>query len=104
VAYLLPCRPSRRRWFSPCCSTGVQRGADPEYLADYFGRAYLGAIRGFATPFQMTFNALGPLAAAFLYDMTQSYTLILFVFVAMYGLATVAILASRPIQQRSGPR
>ena len=72
-------------------------------FADYFGRAYLGAIRGFATPFQMTFNALGPLAAAFLYDMTQSYTLILFVFVAMYGLATVAILASRPVTRSGAP-
>lgn len=65
-------------------------------FADYFGRAHLGAIRGFATPFQMVFNAGGPLAAAILFDLTQSYTLILMVFAAAYALASVAMLASRP--------
>ena len=65
-------------------------------FADYFGRAHLGALRGFATPFQMVFNAGGPLAAAILFDLTQSYTLILMVFAAAYALASVAMLASRP--------
>jgi OFA family oxalate/formate antiporter-like MFS transporter len=65
-------------------------------FADYFGRAHLGAIRGFATPFQMVFNAAGPLAAAVLFDLTQGYTLILTAFAAAYALASVAMLASRP--------
>ena len=42
----------------------------------YFGRDALGAIRGVVTAFNMASNAIGPLAAAFVFDATESYDLI----------------------------
>ena len=54
----------------------------------YFGREALGAIRGVVTAFNMTSNALGPLAAGLVFDATDSYALIWWVDLIM--LAAVA--------------
>lgn len=41
--------------------------------ADYYGRQFQGAIRGTAWAFQAVGHGAGPLIAALVYDMTQSY-------------------------------
>lgn len=41
--------------------------------AEYFGRPNVGAISGFAAPFQRITNALGPLFTGWLYDITGRY-------------------------------
>lgn len=66
-------------------------------FANYFGRRHLGAIRGFITPFQMVFNAMGPLVGALVFDFTGGYTPVLVLFVALLSMATaLAILAGPP--------
>ena len=64
--------------------------------ADYFGRRSQGAIRGFVTPVQMTFNALGPLTATLIFDITGSYVPIFRVFMVFYILASVSMLIALP--------
>ena len=41
--------------------------------ADYYGRQYLGRIRGVTLPAQITGQAMGPIFAGFLYDAIGSY-------------------------------
>jgi sugar phosphate permease len=66
-------------------------------FANYFGREYLGAIRGFITPFQMGFNAMGPLVGALVFDFTGEYSLVLALFVLMLSISTtMAVLATAP--------
>jgi sugar phosphate permease len=73
-------------------------------FANYFGRSSFGAIRGFTTPFGMLTNALGPLVAAFVFDATKSYSMILAAYVGLLlFLAGVMLLASPPrLPQRVG--
>ena len=68
----------------------------------YFGREALGAIRGVVTAFNMTSNALGPLAAGFVFDATESYDLIWWVDLIM--LAAVAALTLTALSSRKAPR
>jgi MFS family permease len=49
-------------------------------FADYFGRDSLGAIRGIIAPIQLAANAMGPLAAAYAYDVLGNYFIIFLVF------------------------
>ena len=44
--------------------------------ADYFGRDAIGGIRGMVSPVHMLSNSLGPLIAAWSFDLTGSYQLI----------------------------
>jgi cyanate permease len=63
---------------------------------NYYGRAHLGSIRGAATASSVTFAALGPLPFAFLFDLTQSYTSAVMVFLAMPVACAVAALLATP--------
>ncbi len=72
-------------------------------LANYFGRRYLGAIRGVVTPVSMACNAVGPLIAASVYDATGSYVPILTVFVGMMTVASLAMMLASPPRQRGVP-
>ncbi|MDP2948045.1 MAG: MFS transporter [Chloroflexota bacterium] len=66
-------------------------------FADYYGRASLGAIRGFLTVFFMLANSLGPLAATMVFDTTGSYQSILHFYVALSAAIAVCMLfATRP--------
>ncbi len=64
--------------------------------ADYYGRASLGSIRGFARPFLMGANAVGPLAAGMAVDALGSYELPYKGFVVTALCAAVLILLARP--------
>jgi len=68
----------------------------------YFGRDALGAIRGVVTAFNMTSNAFGPLAAAFVFDATDSYRLIWWISFIM--LAAVSVVTLVALSSRNAPR
>jgi len=65
-------------------------------LANYFGRASLGTIRGMAQPLLMLANALGPVFAGLIYDFTSSYTIAFAVFIVAFLLGVPWVLLSRP--------
>ena len=65
-------------------------------MADYYGSANLGALRGVVLPWQMASNALGPLAATLVFDFRGSYTIILWVYVAIQLFVLLILLKSHP--------
>jgi MFS family permease len=65
-------------------------------LAHYFGRRSYGAISGITGLFQQSAGAVGPFVAAFAFDATGTYQGILMIFAALYLIATLLILFSRP--------
>jgi MFS family permease len=71
--------------------------------ADYFGRASLGSIRGFARPFLMGANALGPLSAGIAVDLLGNYQLPFTGFAVVAVLAALLVLLARPPRPASAP-
>ena len=65
-------------------------------LADYYGRESLGAIRGLVWPVQSVANAVGPIAAAFVYDQRQSYTLAFNTFLVLALIAAALTYMAKP--------
>jgi sugar phosphate permease len=65
-------------------------------LASYFGRRAFGAISGLTGPFMLGALGLGPLAAAWLFDRTGSYQLVLQLLVVAYALSALLIFLARP--------
>ena len=75
----------------------------PVAWASYFGRAHFGAIRGITLPAQVGGQAIGPLAAGVLHDLTGSYASGLGVFAVLSLLAVgVALVTRAPHSPRSG--
>ncbi|MBI4300031.1 MAG: MFS transporter [Chloroflexi bacterium] len=67
-------------------------------FAEYFGRRHVGAISGFAAPLERIANALGPVLAGFVYDVTKSYQIAFVIFLILYALSALwMILARRPV-------
>ena len=64
--------------------------------ADYFGRHFLGTIRGYVTPITLLSSQAGPLLAAFVFDSTQSYHPAFWAFVVSYVLAALLVLMATP--------
>ena len=61
-------------------------------LANTFGSASLGTLRGFIVPWQMVANALGPLAATLVFDTTGSYGPILRTYIVLQVLLILVLL------------
>ena len=79
--------------------TGLGQGVaflNAKIWADYYGRAFVGSIRGILTPIQVVSGLGGPLLAAFLYDSTQTYDLAFSFCVVALVVATMSILLARP--------
>ena len=72
----------------------------PVALANYFGRAHFGAIRGMALPAQVGGQAVGPLLAGLLHDLTGSYASGLATFAALSLLAAAVAMATRAPRRR----
>ncbi|MCY4222918.1 MAG: MFS transporter [Thiotrichales bacterium] len=72
----------------------------PVAWANYFGRAHFGAIRGITLPAQVGGQAVGPLAAGVLHDLTGSYASGLTAFAVLSliaaGLALITRAPRRP--------
>ena len=69
-------------------------------LANYFGRAHFGAIRGMALPAQVGGQAAGPLIAGLLHDLTGGYESGLWTFAVLSLLAALVALATPAPQRR----
>ena len=75
----------------------------PIAWANYFGRAHFGAIRGITLPAQVGGQAIGPLAAGVLHDLTGSYASGLTVFAVLSLIAVcVALITHAPRDHRPG--
>jgi len=65
----------------------------------FFGRRSLGSIFSIASPFRFTANALGPIFAAFCYDLFGNYVLPFSVFGCIFflcGILSLFMKAPRP--------
>ena len=74
----------------------------PVAWANYFGRAHFGAIRGITLPAQVGGQAMGPLAAGVLHDLTGSYASGLAAFAVLSLVAAGLALVTRPPRPRQG--
>ena len=86
--------------FAYSVSYGLLRGGFPTLesviWADYFGRTFLGTIRGVMRPFTLIARAGGPLLAGVLFDLTNNYDAALTTFIAMYVISGVVMLFAPP--------
>lgn len=73
---------------------------NPLIWANYFGRTFLGTIRGVLMPANLVASAGGPLLAAFVFDVTDSYHVAFTLYVATWLAAASVILLARPPRQR----
>jgi MFS transporter, OFA family, oxalate/formate antiporter len=64
--------------------------------ADYYGRQHLGTIRGITLPVQIGGQAVGPVAAGFVFDATGSYQMVFLTFAGVVALGSVLVLAASP--------
>ncbi|MCP4752722.1 MAG: MFS transporter [Proteobacteria bacterium] len=69
--------------------------------ADYFGRTFLGTIRGVVMPINLISMAGGPLFAAWLRDLTGSYQLPYTIFVVTTVTGTFFLFIAKPPQKES---
>lgn len=73
--------------------------------ADYYGRRYLGSIRGVTLPIQIGGQALGPIVAGFMYDATDSYKVAFVIFASAVSVASLMVITATPpeIREASAP-
>ena len=64
--------------------------------ADYYGRLYLGSIRGLTLPAQIGGQAIGPIIAGFMFDSTGGYGTPFTVFGIIVAFAAVMVLIATP--------
>jgi MFS family permease len=76
-------------------SFGLMLTSSQIVFADYFGRTSLGTIRGISAPFQLGFNAAGPLIAGIVYDATGSYSAAFSLFALSFVAAALALTVAR---------
>jgi MFS family permease len=71
--------------------------------ASYYGREFLGSIRGVAMPFLVLAQAGGPQFAAFLQDITGSYTPAFLIFAGGWVFAVILVLLAMPPRRQPAP-
>lgn len=85
-------------------AAGMRNVIEVLLLANYFGRASLGAIKGFTAPFRMI-SPFGPVLAGLIRDETGSYTgaFVLFASVAVLMLLLM-VFAAQPVKAPTEPQ
>ena len=68
----------------------------PKLWADYYGRTFLGTIRGILQPFSVVASLVGPLFAAYVYDTVGSYNTAFLVIIVCLLLSVVLLWIARP--------
>jgi MFS family permease len=63
---------------------------------NYFGRNYLGSIRGAATTANVGFAAIGPVAFSLLFDLTGNFSSAIMVFLPLPATCALAAYLARP--------
>ena len=63
--------------------------------ADYYGRAFLGTIRGIVLPATLVTSGAGAPIAGYIYDASDSYVLVWWILIGLYVLAAVVIMGTR---------
>jgi len=69
--------------------------------ANYFGRHFLGTIKGVIMPINLISFAGGPLLAAWLKDITGSYRLAFQFFFILAVLGTIVLYFAKPPQKKA---
>ena len=64
--------------------------------AEYFGRRYLGSIRGIVNPVVLTFSAAGPPLAGYVWDIAGSYDSLWWVSVVLVVFAAILLFLTPP--------
>jgi len=83
--------------------TGLGQGVaflNAKIWADYYGRAFVGSIRGVLTPIQVVSGLGGPLLAAVIFDSTGSYDVSFSICAAALVVATGAIWLAKPPRRK----
>ena len=68
--------------------------------AEYFGRQYLGSIRGLVSPVSLAFGAIGPPVAGYVSDATGSYNPFWWVVLVTLLLGAMVLVLTPPPQKR----
>ncbi|MBI2887561.1 MAG: MFS transporter [Chloroflexi bacterium] len=86
---------------------GLLRGGYPLLVpltwANYYGRTFLGTIRGIVAPFSLISSAMGPVFAGWLFDQTGSYTLAFGMFIVALTLGGLLMLVAKPPAHKATP-
>ena len=77
-------------------TSGTLSTANAVIWPNYYGRAHLGTIRGLVTTSMVAFAALGPLPFGYLFDLTNSYTTAVLVFLVLPVACGVAAMLAPP--------
>ena len=64
--------------------------------AEYYGRHHLGTIQGVTLPVQLVGQALGPVTAGFVFDVTGAYQSAFLGFAGVVLLGSACVLAATP--------
>jgi sugar phosphate permease len=75
----------------------------PKLWADYYGRTFLGTIRGVLQPFSVVASLVGPLFAAYVYDTLGSYNLAFFVIIFCLLISVGLLWVARPPKVPASP-
>jgi MFS family permease len=76
-------------------AAGMRNIVETLLVANYFGRASLGTIKGFSAPFRIV-SPIGPLFAGFVHDSTDTYTVAFVMFLGVAGLMLASMLLATP--------
>ncbi len=81
-------------------SVGLVGTTNTVIWANYFGRRYLGSIRGFATTIMVAFSAMGALPFGIIYDRSESYDTAIMILLVLPVFACIFSFLALPPQRR----
>ena len=84
------------------CSVGIGMIVHTYIFAAYYGRAFLGSIRGIVMPVNLLSAGLGAPLVGYLHDYTGSYLPAWWTLLAIYGLSAALILTALPPRPADG--
>lgn len=84
------------------CSVGVGMIVHTYIFAAYYGRAFLGTIRGIVMPINLLSAGLGAPLVGYLHDYSGSYVLAWWTLLVVYGGSAALILTALPPQRNAG--
>ena len=85
------------------CSVGFGMIVHTYIFAAYYGRAFLGTIRGIVMPVNLLSAGLGAPLVGYLHDYTGSYLAAWWALLAIYGISAALVLTALPPRREVGP-